>query len=91
MGDAIWRADLEAVEFRPHNHGGVCMIHRLAFRTLIGRSPDAAKCLVFFEDNKLAILRAAKLKMSTGKIADHRNFHLNSRDVRKFLSNEGEL
>lgn len=85
MCDATWRPDIDAVEFRPHDHSGVCMIHRLAFRTLIGRSPDATACVMFFADNKPAFLLAAENKISQGKIEIHRNFHLNSRDVRRFL------
>ena len=36
---ALWRDDIDAVAFRPAGGESFCLVHRLAFRTLIGRQP----------------------------------------------------
>jgi len=42
--DPRWRDDIDALQFEPAGHGGLCLVHRLAFRRLLGvmLSADAA-------------------------------------------------
>lgn len=35
MTEAVWRDDLDALQFAVPGHGGVCLVHRLAFRALV--------------------------------------------------------
>jgi hypothetical protein len=81
---AVWRDDLDALQFQAGD-GANCMIHRLAFRRLVGFAPEAADCLTFFNDNAVAFQAAATDKASRENLAPGRNFHLTSRDVRRHL------
>lgn len=82
---AIWRDDIDALQFEPAGHGGLCLIHRLAFRKLLGpgTAPDPATCLSLFESHHPAFTAAAITKIAAQTLPPGRNFHLNSRDVRR--------
>jgi hypothetical protein len=77
----IWRNDIDALAFEPDGHAGTCTVHRLAFRTLLGRLPMPADCIAFFEANEQAFRAAAGTKISRRGLARGANFHLTSRDV----------
>ena len=74
----LWRDDLDALSFRPAGGDVFCMVHRLAFRTLMGRLSSKEDCLAWFEANRDAFEAAAKDKMARGVTG---NFHLTSRDI----------
>src|SRR5262249_43117554 len=42
---AVWRSDIDALAFRLDQHSASCMVHRRAFRTLLGFDPAPADCL----------------------------------------------
>ena len=73
-----WRDDIDALEFRPAGQNRLCLVHRLAFRTLIGRPPSKQDCLTWFAVHREEFEAAAKAKMATGVPG---NFHLTSRDI----------
>ena len=77
---ALWRADLDALQFDA-GEGRSCMMHRLAFRALLGkRSPLPEQCLDYFNANTELFARAAEQKIArAGGCAG--NFHITSRDV----------
>ena len=85
MDEAAWREDLQAVQFQPAGHRGHCVVHRLAFRTLVGRLPTLADCLAFFAAHEEAFRRAAAEKRQRRSLSEDANFHLNSRDIRRHL------
>ena len=35
-----WRDDIDALEFQPTAHRGLCVVHRRAFRTLLRTTPS---------------------------------------------------
>ena len=76
-----WRDDIEALAFRPEDHGGLCMVHRLAFRTLLGFGPAPEDCQAFFRAHERAFHAAARDRITRDGVADGANFHLNSREV----------
>jgi hypothetical protein len=76
-----WRIDIEALAFAPEGHAGICTVHRLAFRTLLGRLPAPEDCIAFFKSNEPAFHAAASAKISRRGLAPSANFHLTSRDV----------
>jgi hypothetical protein len=78
---ASWRDDIDALAFAPDDHRGVCMVHRLAFRTLLRFWPEASDCEAFFRVHGRAFRAAAKAKIVRENVADGINFHLTSRDV----------
>jgi hypothetical protein len=88
MTAAAWRDDVDALQFCPPGHEGFCLVHRLAFRTLVGSkaSPDA--CLGFFAAQEAAFLFAARSKISRQSIEPRRNLHLNSRDIRRAMAGQ---
>ena len=71
----LWRDDIDALSFRPAGGNVFCMVHRLAFRTLMGRDPAKEECLAWFEAHREAFEAAARAKRTAG------NFHLTSRDI----------
>lgn len=79
---AQWAAEADAVRFSAPN-GGSCLIHRLAFRALLGRDPRVAECVDFVNLNIEAISAAAATRLSSAKIGRGINFHLNSRQIRR--------
>lgn len=84
--DLSWRAEIDALVFRPGGHGGWCAVHRLAFRALLGRrEPTPEDCLAYAAAHRAAFEAAA-----TGKIVKRgydvaASLHLTSRDVVRFL------
>ena len=85
-GAARWRDDLDALEFRPAGHAGVCMVHRLALRKFLGRAPDIAACMAFFAGRIAAFDAAASEKIARQALATTANLHLNSRDLARLLT-----
>jgi hypothetical protein len=82
---ATWRADLDTLAFKVAGHEGWCMVHRLAFRTLIGRDPDAEACTAFHRANAGAFAAAALLKIARKRLPSDASLHLTSRDVARRL------
>jgi hypothetical protein len=82
-----WRDDIDALAFEPDNHRGFCMVHRLAFRTLLKFSPEPGDCLAFFRRQERAFHAAAGAKIARRAIAPGVNFHLTSRDVIEQIGN----
>lgn len=82
---AEWREDIDALQFAAANHGGVCVMHRLAFRSLLGFTPQRADCLAYFAIHSAAFEAAASVKVAAANVPAGRNFHLNSRDVSRQL------
>lgn len=79
----VWRDDIDSLAFRPDSHAGWCVMHRRAFRTLLGFEPTPQDCLEYFDREQLAIRKAASKKTQRATIAPDQNFHLNSRDIRR--------
>ena len=88
MTAAAWRDDLDALQFCLPEHGGLCLVHRLAFRTFVGSKPARDTCLGFFLEHEAAFLSAARLKIARQAIEPGRNLHLNSRDIRRAINGE---
>lgn len=78
-----WRADLDALAFRFAGHDGWCLVHRQAFRALIGREAGTEDCLAFFEAQASAFAAAAAAKVARAGLAADANLHLTSRDVKR--------
>lgn len=81
-----WRADIEALSFRPDGHAGVCMIHRHAFRTLLKRMPTPEECAAFFRAQETAFHFAARGKIAHARLAPDANLHLTSRDLARAMA-----
>jgi hypothetical protein len=79
----IWRADIDSLAFYPTEHRGQCVIHRRAFRALLGFDAQQQDCLNCFEMRRATFERAAQTKIQRGKLAATSNFHLNSRDIQR--------
>jgi len=82
-----WRDDIDALAFQPAEHIGLCMVHRLAFRTLLRASPTPRECVEFFNAHRQAFLAAARAKLLRTTPPSTANFHLTSRDVARQLKN----
>ena len=78
-----WRTDIDALVFTPPGHRGLCAVHRLAFRTLLGRLPEPADCLAHFTANRAAFERAAMAKITGRGLAPDANLHLTSRAIQR--------
>jgi hypothetical protein len=83
----IWRDDIDALAFQPADHGGLCMVHRRAFRTLLRETPSQQQCVDFYLSHRDAFQAAARAKMMRADVADTANFHLTSRDVTRQMKN----
>ena len=83
--DALWRPDIDSLAFLPTLHGGQCVVHRLAFRKLLGGSATPEACLAFFRLHRGAFDEAARAKTIRMGLAAAANFHLTSRDLRRVL------
>jgi hypothetical protein len=81
---ADWREDIDALQFATGS-GGACMVHRLAFRRLVGFTPQRADCMAYFASHAPAFGAAAANKIALRRIAPGRNLHLTSRDIRRQL------
>ena len=81
----IWRNDIDALAFEPEGHAGICTVHRLAFRTLLGRVPMPGDCMAYFAAHERAFQAAAAAKISRRGLAPGANFHLTSRDAARAI------
>jgi hypothetical protein len=81
MPAGFWRTDLNALSFQPPAHGGECLVHRGALRTLLGFNPSPADCERWFAGHLGALYRAAAAKISRARLPSHARFHLTSRDI----------
>jgi hypothetical protein len=82
-----WRADVDALAFRPQGHGGVCMVHRHAFRTLLRSTPSPQDCATFYQAHRAVFEAAAHAKILRAAVAISANFHLTSRDISRQMAN----
>jgi len=84
--EAVWRDDIDAVQFRFDQSERLCFIHRLAFKVLLDGQPNPKNCLAFINDHLEAFLSAAVKKAArTGQ--PEKNIHITSRDVARMLTN----
>jgi len=83
---AQWRDDIDALQFAALGHGGVCIVHRLAFRRFLGFAPEKDDCLAYFSVHTARFCAAAIAKMARVSVPRGRNFHLTSRDIRRLTS-----
>jgi hypothetical protein len=81
-----WRSDIEALAFQPDGSQAYCVVHRRAFRTLLGFSPTPDECEAYFRAHRAAFEAAARGKIVEKQIGSGLNFHLTSRDVARHLS-----
>jgi hypothetical protein len=86
-GAPVWRADVDSLAFRPDGHGGVCMVHRRAFRTLLKHTPSPDDCAAFFRAHEAAFQAAARAKIVRAMLGQDANLHLTSRDVARQMTN----
>ena len=63
------------------------MVHRRAFRTLLGVPPSPQQCLDFYLGHESAFQAAARAKLLRTAVTKAANFHLTSRDVIRQLKN----
>jgi hypothetical protein len=82
---ATWRSHIEALAFQPAGRQEDCVVHRRAFRTLLGFDPSPEECESFFRANRAAFEAAARCKILEKSLASGFNFHLTSRDVARQL------
>jgi hypothetical protein len=76
-----WLSDLDALSVQPRGHAGQCLVHRRAFRTILGFNPTPADCAACFLQQLSAFEAAAAVKIARAALAADANFHLTSRDV----------
>ena len=84
---ADWRDDLDALAFCPAAHDGWCVVHRLAFRRLLGFTPAPHDCMAFFKEYARTFQSAANTKIAGRHLPPDANFHLTSRDLAWALGN----
>lgn len=90
MQDAAeWSEELDALRFAVPGHGAFCAVHRLAFKAVLGASPEREAALAFFQDHGAAFTAAALAKIKRSALPAGRNLHLNSRDIRRAIAGEG--
>jgi len=80
-GRAQWRHDIDALAFEPDGHRSMCMVHRLAFRSLLRLTPAPDDCMAYFAAHEAAFRQAAQAKILRKGIKAGTNFHLTSRDL----------
>lgn len=84
--DLSWRADIDALVFRPAGHGGWCAVHRLAFRALLGRrEPTPEDCLAHAAAHRAAFEAAAAGKIARRGYDAAASLHLTSRDIARLI------
>ena len=83
--ESDWRVDIDALSFQPAGHRGNCVVHRRAFRSLLGFEPAPNDCRFYFIAQQAAFLAAAATKIARAGITSDSHFHLNSRDIRHAL------
>ena len=76
-----WRHDIDALAFQPEGHRGTCVVHRLAFRTLMRLVPTPDACIAYFTAHEGAFRASAQAKISRRRLGPGANFHLTSRDL----------
>jgi hypothetical protein len=82
----LWRAEIDSLWFKPQQWDGGCAVHRLAFRSLLGRDrPTAEECIACFRDSEDAFHRAALNKIAIKALPTGSNLHLTSRDIIRAL------
>jgi hypothetical protein len=84
--EVTWRSDIDALAFRPDGHQGTCMVHRLAFRTLMRIMPTPDACIAYFTAHEGAFRDSAQAKISRKGLEPDANFHLTSRDLARALT-----
>ncbi|HCD85739.1 MAG TPA: hypothetical protein DEQ45_18260 [Agrobacterium sp.] len=90
MQDAAgWSDELDALRFAVPGHGAFCAVHRLAFKAVLGASPEREAALAFFQDHGAAFTAAALAKIERSALPAGRSLHLNSRDIRRAIAGEG--
>ena len=83
LDPARWRADIDSLAFRPPRHQGECVVHRLAFRTLLGTDATPQACIDYFQLQRMTFEAAAATKIARRELPRDASFHLNSRDIRR--------
>jgi hypothetical protein len=78
---STWRPDLDSLSFQPRDHAGQCLIHRRAFKTILGFNPTPDDCAACFQQREAAFQAAAAAKIGRAALAADANFHLTSRDI----------
>jgi hypothetical protein len=78
---ATWRHDIDALAFRPEGHDGSCVVHRLAFRTLMRLAPTPDACIAYFAAHETSFRASAQAKISRRSLQPGASFHLTSRDL----------
>ena len=81
-----WRDDIDALAFQPDGHGATCVVHRLAFRTLMRLVPTPDACLAYFIAHEGAFRASAQAKIARRGLAPGTSFHLTSRDLARALT-----
>jgi hypothetical protein len=81
-----WRHDMDALAFEPDGHRSPCMVHRLAFRRLLGITPAPDDCMAYFTAHEAAFRHAAAAKILRKGIRPGTSFHLTSRDLPRTLA-----
>ena len=89
QGAAEWSEELDALRFAVPGHGAFCAVHRLAFKTVLGVSPEREAALAYFHENEAAFTVAALAKIKRSALPAGRSLHLNSRDIRRAIAGEG--
>lgn len=77
----FWREDIDSLAFRVIGHGGLCVVHRNALRTLIGHLPAPAEAMAYWEASRVIFEHAAAAKIARTGVISGANFHLNSREL----------
>ncbi len=84
----VWRDDLDALQFDLDDETGAarqCLVHRLAFRSLLSEPATPNSCLAYFHGNRGAFEAAARAKVERDALPDGARFHLTSRDIAQAL------
>jgi hypothetical protein len=82
----VWRPEIDSLCFQPDQHGGLCVIHRLAFRTLLGFDPAPGECQALFSREHKAFREAARAKIIRRALGPDARFHLTSRDILRAMA-----
>ena len=81
-----WRYDIDALAFQPEGHDAACVVHRLAFRTLMRLVPTPDACLAYFTAHEHAFRASAQAKITRRGLSPGTSFHLTSRDLTRALT-----
>lgn len=86
LAGLAWEVAIDALSFRPRGHDGHCVVHRRAFRVLVGGAADPGLCLAFARDHASALEAAAAGRIAARGLPAGARFHLTSREIRRALS-----